>query len=309
MTEKELLNKLSSEIEDVKPVVIKKVIKKCIKEDMITLNKKMKFALGGLTLAVLCVFGGLIVNYNRNLKGSTMVAMDVNPSIELLLNSKQKVVELKALNNDALKIVDGMDFKGSDYKLAVNALIGSMLKNGFITDISNSILLSVDGNDKNIEKDLMTYVNTVLTENNINGAIVGQTLEKKDDETKKLAEKYGISLGKATLIKQIIAKDKSQSWDKLSKLNINELNLISSATIGKLENINTTGKPSDKSYIGEVAAKAIALKHLGIPESAVKLIVSDLDSENGIMVYEVDFTYNGFEYDYEINASTGVIIN
>ncbi|MEG0994727.1 MAG: PepSY domain-containing protein [Bacilli bacterium] len=307
MSEEEIMRELSREINASKPKILKKVLKKCKEEEMITLKRKTKFfAFTSIAIVMLCAFGGIFYGYT-NLAGRTTLEIDVNPSIGLVLNKKQKVVSLKALNSDAKKIVDGMDFIGSDYKVAVNALVGSMLKNGYITDLSNSILLSVEGKNKTIEDDLMAYVNSVLKENNINGAIVGQTMQN-NKEIESLAKKYNISLGKATLISQIIAKDKSLTWDNLVKLNINELNLISAPSLKQMNNVKVVGDASTKAYIGDAKAINIALSHAGISSSAVKVVVADLDSENGIMVYEVDFTYNGFEYDYEINATSGAIL-
>ncbi|MCD8012698.1 MAG: PepSY domain-containing protein [Lachnospiraceae bacterium] len=43
-------------------------------------------------------------------------------------------------------------------------------------------------------------------------------------------------------------------------------------------------------------------------ESAVYDLEVEFDWENGVVVYEVNFDCSGYEYDYEINATTGVII-
>lgn len=61
-------------------------------------------------------------------------------------------------------------------------------------------------------------------------------------------------------------------------------------------------------YITEDKAKEIALNHAGLSESDVRKLEIELDSENGVMVYDVSFDSAGYEYDYEINASTGAII-
>jgi len=53
---------------------------------------------------------------------------------------------------------------------------------------------------------------------------------------------------------------------------------------------------------------ALRLKHAGFSESAVTGLHSELDSENGRMVYEVEFYANSVEYDYEIDASTGEVL-
>ena len=74
----------------------------------------------------------------------------------------------------------------------------------------------------------------------------------------------------------------------------------------------TTGKSTtstSKGYIGADKAKSIALKHAALSASKVRGLKAELDKDDGIMVYEVEFRYGNYEYDYEINAKTGAIID
>ena len=61
-------------------------------------------------------------------------------------------------------------------------------------------------------------------------------------------------------------------------------------------------------YIGYESALAAALGHAGLDSSQVSGTEVEMDCENGVIVYEVDFKYGGQEYEYEINASTGEIM-
>jgi SagB-type dehydrogenase family enzyme len=70
----------------------------------------------------------------------------------------------------------------------------------------------------------------------------------------------------------------------------------------------TVGFPPDDGFIGRQAAIRAALAHARLHESDVRAIACELDRENGIMVYEVEFKKDGFEYDYDIDAKTGTII-
>ena len=56
-------------------------------------------------------------------------------------------------------------------------------------------------------------------------------------------------------------------------------------------------------------AKQAALKHAGLDESQVTDVDIDLDRDNGILIYEVDFNLGNTEYDYDINAETGEVIS
>lgn len=60
-------------------------------------------------------------------------------------------------------------------------------------------------------------------------------------------------------------------------------------------------------YISRDKAKSIALNDAGLKESKVRQLEVELDKEDN--KYEVDFEANGKEYSYEINATTGKIID
>lgn len=66
---------------------------------------------------------------------------------------------------------------------------------------------------------------------------------------------------------------------------------------------NTT---SNTSYISVEDAKAKALADAGL--SSATYIKAELDRDDGKTFYDVEFKNNGFEYDYEIDAFTGAIL-
>lgn len=65
--------------------------------------------------------------------------------------------------------------------------------------------------------------------------------------------------------------------------------------------------------VGEITeedAKNLALTHAGLTEAEVTFVKSGLDLENGRKVYDVEFYTKDFkEYDYEINAENGEIMD
>ena len=70
----------------------------------------------------------------------------------------------------------------------------------------------------------------------------------------------------------------------------------------------TGGYPTNNGYIGRQAAIRTALAHAGFGEQDVRKLKCELDREDGIMVYEIEFEKGGFEYDYEIDARSGAIL-
>lgn len=77
--------------------------------------------------------------------------------------------------------------------------------------------------------------------------------------------------------------------------------------------VKTSGTSATANASGEVISKAkaesAALSHAGLAKSQVKFFECKLDRENGIKVYEVEFNYGGYEYEYEVNAVTGKVIS
>lgn len=66
---------------------------------------------------------------------------------------------------------------------------------------------------------------------------------------------------------------------------------------------------SASSYIGTDKAKSIALQNAGVQASDATFTAAKLDRDDGRYVYEIDFYTADREYDYEIDAVTGKILD
>lgn len=66
--------------------------------------------------------------------------------------------------------------------------------------------------------------------------------------------------------------------------------------------------PSQHNRITKEEAIAIALKDAGFTADQVTRIRAEFDYDDGTPEYEVDFHQGAYEYDYEIHAETGVIL-
>ena len=63
------------------------------------------------------------------------------------------------------------------------------------------------------------------------------------------------------------------------------------------------------SYIGEDAAKAAALQRAGLTEDQVRWEKCELDEDDGRFSYELEFSSGQHEYECEVEAFTGEILN
>jgi uncharacterized membrane protein YkoI len=260
--------------------------------------------------ALIMVIGGLSVWSNINRSVMAVVDLDVNPSIELSINGKEKVIGAKAVNAEGEDILADMDLKGSNVNVACNAIVGSMMTKGYLNDHSNSVLVSVSAKDATkghmIEESLSNGINAYMDDSAVSGAILGQYVED-DDELEDFAEQNGISLGKAWLIRNLLETGgQKMTEESLLSLSTQELIVLSqerNAYGGTLHGTAYTGE-----YIGYENALATALADAGVDASQVSDSHVEMDCENGAIIYEVEFKYGGQEYEYEVDAVSGNIV-
>lgn len=184
---------------------------------------KRKLIVGFASLMLLFV---MFTGWTQFIKIDSVVDIDINPSIEIKTNKQDKVMEANALNKDGKIILQGMNLKGIEINTAVNAIVGSMLKNGYINVDKNSILVSVENNNaekaKVMQNNISNTISSSLSKNNIKPKIVKQE-NTINEELREEAKGYNITSGKLNLIREIIALDDDYTIENLSKLSIDDL--------------------------------------------------------------------------------------
>ena len=283
-----------------------------------------------LVLAVAGGGGGWYMVQNNTV--ASVVSLDVNPSVILDVNAKEKVLSATPVNEDGGDILAGMDLTGVQLDVAMNAIVGSLLTNGYVDELANSILITVEDEDAQrgarLQEELTAQADAILATTSVNGAILSQTIQNSE-QLRQLADTYGITPGKAALIQTIVNGSSGlHTFEELVGLSINDLNLLytslttspagqtggeTSAQGGTVAQpaapaIQSSGQASDSAYIGVEAAQAAAYAHAGVDAAQVMLAEVDFDYEDGRMVYELEFYVNGTEYEYDIDANTGAVV-
>ncbi len=266
------------------------------------------------------IASGFIIGKMAVNASATVIAFDVNPSIEIEINKNEKVVEVKALNEEAKTVIGDMKLEKVDLNVAVNAIIGSMVTNGYLSTEQNSILISI--NSKNTQKaaqlkeKLSSEINTLLGNSNISASVITQSFENSKEVNKK-ADDNKISRAKAALIEKIVAaglldaNGVPYTYDVLAQLNVNELKLILESKGIQVDGINASGTASSGKYISREAALAAALEKAGVAQADVERIEieMDFDDDHRALVYEVEFRHGEMKYEYEIVAESGAIVD
>ncbi len=325
MTDYELEQKLKKAVEAHTPDVLDNILARCDDAKSFSrdynqpkpINFKRYFSIAAAVAVVIggIAFGRSMLMPNVNpAEVASVVSFDVNPSVEMQLDAEQNVIDLVPRNDDAEKIVENIDIDNAELDIAVDALLFSMIQQGYIDDSSNSILITVEDADKaravELQEKVTTEVNSVLTASSVEASILSQHISEEVPEVSQIKENYDISTGKAALVNQITSSNPALSTEILANLSVNELNLLASNPVNTPSEVVTTGTPSQGDYIGTDAAITTALASAGISQSDVIGNISvDFDLENGILVYEVEFKTAEFEYEFDIDASNKTVVN
>lgn len=272
-------------------------------------NKKIIIFVVVVFAIVLGGFG--FYNMFRENRVVSIVFLDVNPSIELKVNEDEDVVEANALNTEAEAVLEGMRLKGMDIDDGVNKIVGSLIKQGYLDELADSILVTVEDNNalrgERLQEELTEKIKEILRAASINAPILAQHVDM--ESSAKIADAYDISNGKAALIERILKVNQTYKEEELAQLSVNDLNLILSNPKNEVTDIVSTGEANEAGYIGREEAKTIALSHAGVTESEVTFLRIEQDQDDGRIEYSVDFTADNKEYDYEIDGYTGQILD
>ncbi|MGI6711021.1 MAG: anti-sigma-I factor RsgI family protein [Bacilli bacterium] len=142
----------------------------------------------------------------------TYMAIDVNPSVELLFNEKKIVVTFAALNEEAEVVIEGNTFVGLPVNVAIEAYLNELIETGFIdvdTD-DNAVLITVanaDGEAVEDEEmdDMCNTVEGYFARNRVKAAVVKN--KEFNAQIKTNAKGLNVSPGKYQLAKRASESD------------------------------------------------------------------------------------------------------
>lgn len=260
--------------------------------------------------AALIVLAGGVSLVNRTGPAFAVVGLDVNPGIEITIDKNEKVISAEAVNEEGQHILSDLKIEKSNVNSACDEVVEAMMDEGYLTDTSNSVLLSVRADDpdkgREIEKEISENLNGFLEDSDISPAIFGQFVET-DDELNEFAGTHGISIGKAWLIRKLTdEEDLSVTSDSLLGLSTQELVLL-----GQDRSVSTGtsyGTPNTSKYVGTDSALIAALEAAGLNREDAQNVKVKFSCENGSIVYSVGFDANSCIYGFNVDALTGMVM-
>ena len=241
MKNKDIEHRIREEVKAATPDVFEKVAGADISTDsnikaFETGNGKsvrLKAARRGLAAACAAIVVGLgALIYSLNAVTDSSISIDVNPSIEIITNKRDKVIKVNALNEDAEKVIGAMKLDDTGLDVTVNELVSAMVEYGYISADKRDILVTVENKNEEKAKSIRDRVDNDITEAliklEIKPNLVSQTADrhKKNDDIQKQADENGISYGKALMISKLREKYPVLADEKLETMSTHEILLL-----------------------------------------------------------------------------------
>jgi len=167
-------------------------------------NKATKWV--AAAAAVLMITSGA-VSY-AYLNPVATVSLDVNPSIEFRVNSFDKVINVKAMNDDGEQILEELDLKGMEIEKAIEAALDEMVEQKFLDDADDkaNVMISVQHKNEEKQEEMTVYLNGEVNVYVKNAGIEAEVeVEGIGAERVALAAELEITPGKLNLIEKLWA--------------------------------------------------------------------------------------------------------
>ena len=197
--------------------------------------------------ALVCVFLGTGIYSYNNLMAASYMSVDVNPSLEYTLNRMDKVIDVRALNDDAVKIVDELKEAGIKHATVAETISETtriLEKENYIaSDKDNVMLVGITGANKHKSGDIDMQVHTVA-DGEMTERVSVYTLETSKQDRKE-AQKRGISAGRYATAKAICDKN-NVDMSTLSDDDFDQITHMSVASLLKEQDGETAEDEKDR---------------------------------------------------------------
>ncbi len=331
MTEKELSKRMRTEYEKEMPDMLSGIESACadasqVKGAPASMRPRGYFMryIGAVAAGFLIFFGGLFTGtlLPKNeppagpLPTQTVVYMDVNPSVELRLDENGRVLQCIAGNEDAKKLLSGLELVGVERDTALTAVLGSMYLNGYLDNDNNAVLISVDGADGDTELGEITdKINEVFSDSGMSCSIIAQSLSV-EDELSAQAQEYGVSPGKLYLAKKLVhALDSLDEADlsALAEMSVRELNLLYTTSSGEAFDGDIVSGIIG-GYMSKEDVVIAILQKIGQSSSLLEeyQAITDYEEFDGerklVYIISMRFKYSDNFYSFTIDCESGELL-
>lgn len=268
-------------------------------------------------------------------KGHAVIDIDINPSVEIAVDSADRIIGTVAVNDDGQQVLEGLKLTEKPLSDGVQSLLQAMVTHGYVAETGNAILVTVQSADPAEADRLHNIVNdgvdAVMTQHEMTASVTNQTVEAFD-KVAQFAQKHGISNGKAAFILSLVEQQPTLDAEALTDHAFSVLAAIAqhqNVPLGELVDYDATdGLWED--ILNALTAELTEAEHRWgsmlsvseVKERALKALPNEYIAENALVVridfsweeeeepvYRIELVSLGYLYEYTIHARDGSFLN
>ena len=283
-----------------------------------------------LLLVIISVTGW----YQYMVSPDSHLFFDVNPGVEIVMNRREKVIDLIGINEKGRAVAEAVDYQGEDLETVQQRILEEMVEKNLLESSRQIMLVSALHRDpstaQRIAREFDQGIHRFFGDREMELVVFRQNIVRSNtlDE---FAETYNLSIGKMTFIRNLIILNPDLKLEDLVGRSLEELLLISMDTGLELDRIVETDddyrefelpertepepepqpepqpepepepQPEPQGRLTLAEIRRIALEEVGGG------VITELEYDEDDREYEVTVHYNNYEYELEIDAFTGRI--
>lgn len=281
------------------------------KSERLNINFGFRFSqLAAAVVLGIALFSGSYIYYDYNYAVYASVSVDVNPSMQLDIGKRSQVVRVEELNNDAEKLLEGLDLTGQPVDEAITVVENRLEEKGYFAEgKENCMLIGYSNTSGKMDmKELQTKVQESAVKEateknialkvksvNVNPDLVANTKDKNDKVSagrqayvNKLKSDGIIDANtdaSTAKLPMLFASDEKANSDKTTIINTNSTPQGDASVTVSVTNDTPTGTPTPSVTVtGTPAATKEPTK---TPEEGVTPSTSDKGEADGITTITV----------------------
>lgn len=170
--------------------------------------------------ACLLLLIGVFAVFRTQRTVSSVISMDINPSIELELNSGGRVISAQAYNDDGSILLANVAVEGKPYKEALLALLQSEPMQLYLRESS---FLSFTVYSENAQPELLAFIDEIGTQLSANYTQLAVACAPVTETTLNTAHHSHMTSGRWLALQQLQEVDPSADIDTYQNANIEEI--------------------------------------------------------------------------------------
>lgn len=154
---------------------------------------------------------------------TAIISLDVNPSIELIVNRFNRIVSSTALNDESKEILGYINIKNAYYQEALANILSAGADNGYLTDEAN-VVLTVFASDPTLQSSLLTQLQGVVDSNiSLYSDQITTEYHAVDESIINGAHGHGITAGKYLYLQELQVLAPERDISELTHHSIDEI--------------------------------------------------------------------------------------